>query len=131
MTIRVEGLKRLERRIDEIPNRTMSGVKKAIELIYKRSQPLVPVDTGQLKRSGRITQIQDGYQLKYQAFNEGYDYAPIVHENLHFRHPIHRHGRAPGHEHGYNCGGQAKYLESAVDVSLDEIKDIIVKEAIR
>ena len=115
--IQVTGLKNLEAQINQIPNKTMQGIEKAMEIIYQSSQPLVPVDTGRLKRSGKITQIKNGYQLKYKALNpkNGYDYAPIQHENLKFNHKV----------------GQAKYLETAVAVNMDKIKQVIVKEVIK
>lgn len=115
--IKVTGLKNLEAKINQLPQRTMKGIEKAMGIIYQSSQPLVPVDTGRLKRSGKITQIKDGYQLKYKALNpkSGYDYAPIQHENLKFKHRV----------------GQAKYLEQAVVKNMSKIKEVISKEVIK
>ncbi len=115
--IKVTGLKNLEAKLNAIPQKTMKGIEKAMGIIYNSSQPLVPVDTGRLKRSGKITQIKNGYQLKYKALNpkNGYDYAPIQHENTTFKHRV----------------GQAKYLEKAVTMNMDKIKQVIVKEVIK
>lgn len=115
--VQVKGLNNLEVQINEIPQRTMKGVQLAIEHIYKMSQPLVPVDTGRLKRSGKITKLEDGYQLHYRAENPktGYNYAPIQHENTHFKHKV----------------GQAKYLESPIIRDMDKIKEIISTEVLK
>lgn len=115
--IKVTGLKNLEAKINQIPAKSMKGVEKAIKIIYQSSQPLVPVDTGRLKRSGKITQIENGYQLKYHAENpqNKYNYAPIQHENMNFKHKV----------------GQAKYLEQAVRENMTKIKDVIAKEVVK
>lgn len=115
--IKVTGLKNLEAKINQLPQRTMKGIEKAMEIIYQSSQPLVPVDTGRLKRSGKITQIDNGYQLKYKAVNpkNGYDYAPIQHENTKFKHKV----------------GQAKYLEQPVATNMSKIKEVIAKEVVK
>ena len=115
--IQVKGLSTLEAQINEIPQRTMNGVKMAIESLYTMSQPLVPVDTGRLKKSGKITKLEDGYQLHYRAENpkNGYNYAPIQHENTQFKHKV----------------GQAKYLEQPVRMNMDKIKEIISTEVLK
>ena len=114
--VTVLGLRKLEAEINQIPNKTMKGIEKSIMLIYKTSQPLVPVDTGRLKRSGKILKLSNGYRLRYRALNpkNGYNYAPIQHENLRFHHRV----------------GQAKYLEQAVEVNMDKIKKIITEEVL-
>lgn len=62
--------------------------------IYKRSQELVPVDTGRLKKSGGYRKIENGeYEVAYYA-----PYAIFVHELVNNKHPN---------------GGQAKFLEDA------------------
>lgn len=87
-----------------------SGVKKAADMLLKWSQELVPVDTGELKRSGKVVKITDSassarmvYQVQYEALapwgnssTGTFNYAWIQHEDLTLRHPN---------------GGQAKYLE--------------------
>lgn len=115
--VQVKGLQSLEVKLNQLPQRTMTGVKKAIDMIYSTSQPLVPVDTGRLKRSGKITKLKDGYRLHYRAENPktGYNYAPIQHENMHFKHKV----------------GQAKYLEKPVEMNMDKIKKIIATEVLK
>lgn len=111
--VTLKGLEALQKDFAKIPNKTMSGIEKAMGHIYDKSQPLVPVDTGELKKSGKITKLDNGYQIKYQAFNGTYDYAPIQHENRKFKHTV----------------GQAKYLEDAIN--LDELEQIIVGEILK
>lgn len=117
MGVQVKGLNELQAKLNQIPNKTMSGVKKAIEIIYDASQPLVPVDTGRLKRSGKIIKLKDGYKIHYRALNpkNKYNYAPIQHENLKFNHRV----------------GQAKYLEQAVKSNMDKIKKVIAQEVVK
>ena len=117
MSIKVTGLHKLENDINDIPNKTMKGIKKVMGIIYNESQLLVPVDTGRLKRSAEVREIKDGYELIYHAENpsNGYNYAPIQHENMYFKHKV----------------GQAKYLEDAVKNNMDEIKQIIAEEVVK
>ena len=129
-----KGIRNLEKefnkKIKDIKTCSTNGLNEAAHHLLDLSQPLVPVDTGRLKSSGKV--IQDGNNtvyVTYEAFNpeNGYDYAPIVHENLGFNHPIHYHGKGEGHAVVYNCGGQAKYLEEPFMKSLDELVQIIAK----
>jgi hypothetical protein len=86
------------------------------EAVLQRSQELVPVDTGDLKRSGRVLtgpprKGRTIYQVAYggiigSARRKTIDYALYVHEDLTARHPR---------------GGQAKYLERA---ALEKVKSI-------
>lgn len=115
--IKVEGLKNLENTFNNIHGKTMKGIEKAMGVIYNDSQGKVPVDTGRLKASGKIRPIKNGYELKYHSENpkNGYNYAPIQHENLSFKHRV----------------GQAKYLEDAVKENMDTIKKLIVEEVLK
>ena len=119
---RIKGLERLERKlVKEIPLRAEKGVLRGLKHVYATSQRLVPVDTGALKRSGLIEPFskgnKHGYLLRYRALNKetGYNYAPIQHENLSFNHRV----------------GQAKYLQEAVVLNLDNIKREVIKELLR
>jgi len=50
-----------------------------ITTVYDISQDLVPVDTGDLKASGKVEKIPGGYRLVYSAKNRsGQDYAGYV-----------------------------------------------------
>lgn len=79
---------------------TMRSLKIALEIL-DRAQQKVPVDTGFLKSTGRIVQLEDGFEVRYDA-----DYAIYVHENLEAQHPR---------------GGQAKFLEEAFYEVMSEV----------
>jgi len=94
-----------------------AAVDQAAHLIFDESQRLVPVDTGALKASGKVT--HDGlaatisYGQEDQAGRGGRDtavYAPIVHERMDVHHP----------------NGQAKYLETAMHGKAADVAKVIV-----
>ena len=116
-SVAVKGLQNLESIVNDLPNRTMKGIEKAMGIIYDDSQPRVPVDTGALKRSGAIQEVDNGMKIKYHSENpkNGYNYAVIQHENTSFKHRV----------------GQAKYLEDAIKNNMDRIEDAIVKEIVK
>jgi hypothetical protein len=69
----------------------------AAEHLLAASQPLVPVDKGDLKASGRVEQEGTGARVIYDAVSpEGYPYGIRQHEDMTLHHPH---------------GGQAKFLE--------------------
>lgn len=117
MSVKIQGLAELESELNSLPHKTMKGIEKAMGIIYDASQPLVPVDTGALKRSGQIEEVDSGMKMKYHSENpiNGYNYAPIQHENLTFNHRV----------------GQAKYLENAVKENMDSIINAIVEEVLK
>lgn len=79
---------------------TMRSLKIALEIL-DRAQAKVPVDTGFLKSTGKVVQVEDGFEVRYDA-----DYAIYVHENLEAQHPR---------------GGQAKFLEDAFYEVMSEV----------
>lgn len=79
---------------------TMRSLKIALEIL-DRAQAKVPVDTGFLKSTGKVVQVEDGFEVRYDA-----DYAIYVHENLEAQHPN---------------GGQAKFLEEAFYEVMSEV----------
>lgn len=115
------GLKELERDIERLGINFEAGLHDAATNILSRSQKLVPINKnekavtrGQLMASGSIDRVKGGYAIGYQAFNKGYDYAPIQHEHMGYTH-------LPGRT--------AKYLEDAVD--LKEIEKLAVRRLFR
>lgn len=92
----------------------MAGCKKAANYLLKESQPLVPVDTGRLKNSGKVVEISNGYSVVYSTENPttGYNYAMIQHENLEYNHEV----------------GQAKYLEEPLRNNADKLISIVREE---
>ena len=71
------------------------GALEGMNLVYDRSQDIVPLDETPLQKSGKVEQEDTTTILSYGE-GESAEYAVIQHENLQFRH-------APGR--------QAKYLE--------------------
>lgn len=114
----LKGLRTLEKKLHRIPDATNRGVANAAYFIYRKSQPKVPVDTGRLKKSGKVTKLGNGvYEVSYHAENPktGYNYAPIQHEHLGFKHKV----------------GQAKYLEEPVRENMETIKRLVLKGSIK
>ena len=76
-----------------------------------------PEKTGKLKESVKVRVSRDkrrpGLYAQASAFNRGYDYALIQHENLSYNHPN---------------GGQAKFLESAFVEGVERIERRIEQE---
>lgn len=105
----------LQRAIESIEGVTAEALHYGLLPIYEESQRLVPVDTGALKASGYLEVetrsdniiAEVGYARGGQPF-----YAVIVHENLEFHH---------------KDGTQAKFLEHAIDLHLDEVQPRIVE----
>jgi len=79
---------------------TMRSLKIALEIL-DRAQAKVPVDTGFLKSTGKVVQVEDGFEVRYDA-----DYAIYVHELVENKHPN---------------GGQAKFLEEAFYEVMSEV----------
>lgn len=93
-------------------------VGEAAQLVFHESQRLVPVDTGALKASGRVT--QDGLEAAISyggedgAGRNGQDtaaYAVPQHERLDFEH----------------SNGQAKYLETALHSQTEKVAEVLVE----
>lgn len=141
----VEGvLERLNDMATVEPKLFNVGVQNAAEMVFDRSQELVPVDTGRLKASGRIIdgEKREGYEEYRIQYGGDYvgtpldvmpirtdvrgggvprggagpaEYAWIVHEDL-------TKGHAPP--------TQAKYLEQAVNETVD-LRMRVIKDVMR
>lgn len=85
------------------------GVKAAAELVFEATQRDVPVQTGELKNSGKVT--VDGLEAEI-SYGEGLpdDRAVIIHEKLNIHH---------------DSGGSAKYLENPTTASASRVAAII------
>lgn len=79
--------KKLNAPVRRLPWSVGGATKEAVEVAYRISQNLVPVDTGALRRSGfrRVYLAFKGYagELRY---GDGLDYAVYVHERLDLTH---------------------------------------------
>lgn len=74
-----------------------AATRAVADRILADSQPLVPVDTGELKASGKVTQEGTRATVSYDALApDGYPYGIRQHEDMTLHHPN---------------GGQAKFLE--------------------
>lgn len=78
-----------------IETATRDAIVDTAKEVLKASKPLVPVEDGKLKRSGRVEVDFLEVRVKYKA-----PHAWLQHENLDYQHPQ---------------GGQAKYLEAAAE----------------
>lgn len=115
----LKGLKEVNKSFDlkmrKLTQYTEYGIDKACEHLMDIARPLAPIDTGELRKSGGVDNLNTTdtivREVSFQAFSdEGYDYAIIQHENLNFNHPR---------------GGQAKYLEQPFKEETDRMIEII------
>lgn len=102
----------LTREIRGIAGRTRAGIRLACLLVRRRAQNLTPVDTGALKNSA-WTEVVNTSRGPVGAVFYNASYAVHVHENMTARHET----------------GIAKFLETAYNISLPEIKEIIRRTA--
>lgn len=112
--VTVEGLAEASKNLSKFL-KTLDSVPTQILLteaprIQETAKVRTPVKTGKLKSSVKVRVSKDkrrpGLYAQASAFNRGYDYAYIQHENEAYKHPN---------------GGQAKFLESAFDEGVDRI----------
>jgi len=113
--IKIEGASAIIRALKKQKPEQRRGLVKGLVLaglfLQRKSQQVVPVDTGALKASaftrktgvGRSTNVTVGYTM---------DYAVFVHENLDARH---------------KPGKTAKYLERPARKFMGRMRDIIKK----
>ena len=94
-----------------------SNLSKFLRTLEETARVRTPVKTGKLKSSVKVRVSRDkrrpGLYAQASAFNHGYDYALIQHENEAYNHPN---------------GGQAKFLESAFTEGVDRIMRRIRQE---
>lgn len=99
-------------------DRIRMAVLQSANELYGAAQQLVPADTGDLKRSAKVTLVNTNQSVSAWV-TYGVPYAVFVHENLRISHPVHKDGR--------DCGGQAKYLEAPARRLRDRIRKRIGK----
>ena len=102
------------RTVETVPTQILLEEAPRIE---ETAKIRTPEKTGKLKESVKVTVSSDkrrpGLYAQASAFNRGYDYALIQHENLSYNHPN---------------GGQAKFLESAFVEGVERIERRIEQE---
>ena len=109
-----EHLTRFLRTVETVPTQILLEEAPRIE---ETAKIRTPEKTGKLKESVKVRVSRDkripGLYAQASAFNRGYDYALIQHENLSYNHPN---------------GGQAKFLESAFVEGVERIERRIEQE---
>lgn len=105
VTIEIKGLAEVNRRLTEIAETNREAFARALheeaEIEMTESKRRVPVgETGALRESGRVEDVEGGVRLVYG--DASVDYAIVQHEELEFFHTV----------------GEAKYLERPVLESL-------------
>ena len=107
-------LTRFLRTVETVPTNILLEEAPRIE---ETAKIRTPEKTGKLKESVKVRVSRDkrrpGLYAQASAFNRGYDYALIQHENLSYNHPN---------------GGQAKFLESAFVEGVERIERRIEQE---
>jgi hypothetical protein len=112
----IKGLTGLRKRLESLEDKHARGYEVGSKLaglaLLRASQELVPVQTGNLRNSGRVQSSGSGFQTITEVGYFGVNYAVKVHEDLEARH-------APGK--------QAKFLEQPAREMRQQLIDIIVK----
>lgn len=91
-----------------------AAVEAAAQHVLDVSQPLVPVDTGALRDSGKVTPDGMSAHVSYEGIAEdGYDYGQRQHEDMQLHHPN---------------GGQPKFLEQPLTSEADAIAEALAVE---
>ena len=102
------------RTVETVPTQILLEEAPRIE---ETAKIRTPEKTAKLKESVKVRVSRDkrrpGLYAQASAFNRGYDYALIQHENLSYNHPN---------------GGQAKFLESAFVEGVERIERRIEQE---
>jgi hypothetical protein len=68
----------------------VQAVQAEAERILEASQPLVPVDTGNLRSTGTVLRDAHGAEIRYGGFGAA-PYSIVVHERTDVRHPVGQH----------------------------------------
>ena len=102
------------RTVETVPTQILLEEAPRIE---ETAKVRTPEKNGKLKESVKVRVSREkrrpGLYAQASAFNRGYDYALIQHENLSYNHPN---------------GGQAKFLESAFVEGVERIERRIEQE---
>jgi hypothetical protein len=89
VSVNISGVKGIQSRLARAPQETLQALEGAVyqeaQLIMRDSRPLVPVDTGALRSTGHVQNVQrDGEKVEV-SFGYGGPAAPYaltVHENM-------------------------------------------------
>jgi hypothetical protein len=116
ISMKVEGLKGLQlavlRKSHAYNRGYKKGLTKAVKFIFGKTQRIVPVRTGFLKRSGKWEVVGDGFRAVGKITYEAY-YAIYVHENVH---------------HTFRRGKSAKFVQKPIEQYRQEVNNMILRE---
>ena len=119
--MRVDGVDRVKAALQKAREKYAKGVERGLVksglLLLRYSMQLVPIDTGDLRRSGpAVTRKMPGTSGLNTVMTVGYgtDYAVYVHENLEAKHAE---------------GKVAKFLERPLREHREEMAQIVRTEA--
>ena len=119
MTLQVRGLKESAGQLDQLIKMTMGvnrkSMTKAVLLIQRESQKLVPVDTGNLRSSSAVAVAGEGNKAS-GAITYGANYAVFVHERR---------------ENKHKPGKQAKFLQDAANRNRSRVVEVFEEEYIQ
>ena len=107
-----EAIRRVYTKKGELARGMARGITKATLFLLRKSQQVVPVDTGALRASGFAEIMGAGFRTQGRV---GYtmSYAIFVHENLEARH-------RPGKQAKYLSGPAKKFRNKMVQIMRDE-----------
>ena len=101
---------KLQAVVDGVEEQSAEGLKKAASAVMSEARERAPLDTGDLRRSGTITDpVIEGDAVSVE-FGFYAPYAATQHEHSEFVHPL---------------GGESKYLENAIINNQDQILRLI------
>jgi hypothetical protein len=117
ITVELTGLPELTQAFQRLAQQAQQALVLALDAeanrILEASQPLVPLDTGDLVRSGTVITGTDGSEVRYGNFG-AVPYALVQHEETSFNHPR-------GGEHHYLS---KPFLEATGDMATRLAADI-------
>lgn len=112
--MKLVGMKELKLKFRKLTNGVVNKLERNVELaalfLLRKSQEIVPVDTGALKASGKVWTNHMPHPTAFVGYAT--EYAIYVHEILHYYH---------------EPPTQAKYLSAPLEWYRKEIVDIMIK----
>jgi hypothetical protein len=118
ITVTFEGLPELQQALQRLAQQAQQALVLALDAeanrILEASQPLVPLDTGDLVRSGTVITNTEGSEVRYGNFG-AVPYALVQHEETSYNHPR-------GGEHHYLS---KPFLEATGDMAQRLAADIL------
>jgi len=111
MTMKIQGLDSLlallMRASDDVKEAVHDGLEELAFKVLKEAKTRTPVDTGFLRSSGTVEMLGDKAIVRFEA-----EYALPVHERVEVPH----------------SNGEAKFLENAVNVTIEKARVISIFE---